>query len=316
MIGRLFSSTHDNREQDRDRAAHHAAPGAHARAARGAARSSSPPAPRPRPARAPRPGVAAPLAPTGGEPPQPGRRSPRRARRHAPPQPAPAGRSTRSGSAFGGDAGSRKRCSRNEAMSARLHPDRAGDHGGDRRGARLGRAAAQRARGAARQGAGPAPRAARHPRRDRRLQAGLATRAASPKRAGESGYPKQLEDLVEGVEDQKNPKQASGSTSCAACRATRSPPNERAHRRRDLGQAQLRQPARRAARGRGRVRRLHRSPPATASTAARTGNGRRKDDTLGFTLIELLVVWRSSRTLLTLAVPRYFAASTSRRRRC
>ena len=36
VIGRLFSQTRDNSVQDRDRAAHHAAPGAHARAAGGA----------------------------------------------------------------------------------------------------------------------------------------------------------------------------------------------------------------------------------------------------------------------------------------
>src|SRR5262249_2092949 len=54
-----------------------------------------------------------------------------------------------------------------------LHAYRIGDHRRDRRAARLGRAAGQRARGPAHQGAGPAPHPPPDPRGDRRIQAGI-----------------------------------------------------------------------------------------------------------------------------------------------
>src|SRR5439155_27308911 len=74
--------------------------------------------------------------------------------------------------------------------------------------------------------------------------------------------------------------------------------------RRDLGQEELRQPARRAARRRRRVRCLfalhrhrHQRPPVQGMVKR-----------LGFTLIELLVVMTILALLLTLALPRYFGS--------
>ena len=76
------------------------------------------------------------------------------------------------------------------------------------------------------------------------------------KRVGESGYPKRLEDLVQGVEDAKSPKRER----IYFLRRAADPSHRPRFPRRILGQALLREPARRAARRRRRVRRLYRSP--------------------------------------------------------
>ena len=261
VIGRLFSQHPRQPRQDRDRAAHHAAPGAHARAARRALGR----------VRRRHRGLGGAAAALGAVPSAAARRRsrsraaqpshrPRRARRRAPIRcrsaeckpPHDEMRAARSIAARGFTLIELVITVAIVAMLASAALP-------------LNELVVQRAKEQ------DLRRALREIRdRDRRLQAGL-RRGPHPEARRRVGLPASASRTwCEGVEDQKSPKQASASTSCAACRATRSPPTPRSPPPRPGASA--------ATRARPTTRAMAttcststRSRPARASTAGRTG---------------------------------------------